>query len=89
MLLLLAGVPAAKRAMAMLASSHIDCNYHADTDQWDIHIKGIRETDFKFKLDDGGEIQRVTEDGRKVTVSLLIQFRLVTNQIQFLMILFN
>ena len=52
--------------MAMLASSHIDCSYHPESDEWDIHIKGIRESDFKFKL--GAETQRVTEDGRKVTV---------------------
>ena len=52
----------------MLSSSHIDCEYHTETDEWDIHIKGIRETNFKFKL--GVETPlRVTEDSRKVTVS--------------------
>ena len=62
------GVSAEKRAIAAKASSHIECNYNADTEEWFVHIKGLRETDFKFKLD-VPLLPRVTDDGRTVTVS--------------------
>lgn len=45
------GVSAEKRAMAARASSsHINCQYQMETDEWNIHIEAHRETDFKFKL---------------------------------------
>ena len=53
--------------MAAQAVSHVDCEYHNDTDEWFIHVQGLRETDFKFKL--GVPTQpRITDDGRSVTV---------------------
>jgi hypothetical protein len=53
------GVSAEKRAMAAKASSsYINCQYQMETDEWNIHIKGLRETEFKFKLG-------VTDGGRR------------------------
>lgn len=60
-----AGVGLAKRALVMNEFSHIDCQIHGD--EWTVEIKGIRDSTLKFKL--GEETpERVTEDGRKVTV---------------------
>lgn len=61
------GVNVAKRALVASESAHVDC--HIDGDEWTVEIKGIRETVIKFRL--GQEIQRVTPDGRHLTVSRL------------------
>ena len=61
------GVPEAHIPMAMDAGSHVECEYHADTDDWVVHVQGLRESEYKVKV--GVESPpTVTPDGRTVTV---------------------
>ena len=64
------GVPEAQIPMAMDAGAHVDCEYHADTDDWIVHVQGIRESEYKVKI--GVESPpTTTPDGRTVTVNTL------------------